>query len=123
MARRVAGVGRRGFTIAEILVALVILGLVTASVAWVVRGTVNRKVRQQTRLTARFLAQESLERWIAQDGGSAASGIWREGKVDGFPAYSRELVWETLPGGNTRRATVEVSGPDATVQLETTCEP
>ncbi|MFH1276927.1 MAG: type II secretion system protein [Candidatus Eisenbacteria bacterium] len=114
---------RRGFTLVEVLMALAIAGLVVSSVAFVIHGAVDRKVRQESRLTARFLAEESLERWIASRGGDALSGVWREKKVPGFPAYSRELRWETLPGGNTRRAVVEVTGANGAVELESTFEP
>lgn len=121
--RRTSTTRWRGFTLVEILVALAIAGLVVSSVAYVVHGAVNRKVRQESRLTARFLAEESLEQWIAQKGGDALSGVWREKKVPGFPAYTRELRWETLPGVNTRRAVVEVTGTHGTVEFETTYEP
>jgi len=108
-----------GFTLVEILVALLLAGLLVSAVSAVLLGSVNRKVRQEERITALFLAQEGLERWIALDGGSSPSGIEVDRSVPGFPGYSREIRWEEPGQSRLRRATVEVRSPDGLVRLET----
>lgn len=114
---------RGGFTLAEILIAMAILGVILSSISLVYLGTIDRRTRHESRETARFLAQEGAERWIASGGGGGPSGRRSERPVKGFPAFSRELRWETLPGEATRAATVEVRGNGTTLILETTVEP
>jgi len=109
---------RGGFTLAEVLIAMAILGVILSSISLVYLGTIDRRRRHESRETARFLAQEEAERWIASGGGSGPSGRWTERSVKGFPAFSRELRWETLPGGATRAATVEVRGSGTTLILK-----
>lgn len=114
--------GAAGFTLVELTVAFLIVGLAVSSLGLVYLGINERRTRQKERITARFLAQEGLERWIASGGGPTESGSETEKAVSGYPGYSREIQWVTLPGLDTRKATIEVEADGATVRLQTMLE-
>ncbi len=118
--RRIGGTA--GFTLVELTVAFLIACLAVSSLGLVFLGINERRTRQEERITARFLAQEGLERWIASGGGSTDSGSETEKAVSGYPAYSREIQWVTLPELDTRKATIEVESEGVSVRLQTMLE-
>lgn len=122
--RRRVWLARRGFTLIEAIIALVIMSIALPAMLWAIRDSVRRRADPVLLSRARWLASERLEDVIA-DRHSPARGYSyvvtgnysAEAPVSGFTGMNRSVsISETAPGGGAgtgwKTATVTVSYTD-----------
>lgn len=125
--RRMCGQHRRGFSLIDAIMAIVIASVALPGMLWAIRDAQGRRADPVLFDRARWLAAERLEDVIA-DRHSATRGYSYvqnanypvESPVGGFPGFSRSVsISETGPslgGGGTgyKTVTVTVTYPAAT---------
>jgi prepilin-type N-terminal cleavage/methylation domain-containing protein len=118
---------RRGFTLIEGVVAVVLLGTALPPMMWALRTAQVRRVSSALASRARWLATEKLEDVIADRHSTTRGYAWltganyaAEAPVAGFVQFSRSVVFaETAAdlvsvGTGYKKATVTVSWTDST---------
>lgn len=118
---------RRGFTIVEAVIAIVVLSTAMPPMLWAIRQAQQHRAAHILSSRAAWLAEEKLEDVIADRHSStrgysylAAANYPAEGSIAGFPGFSRAVTFaETgaaLAGAGTgyKRITVTVTYADAT---------
>lgn len=116
---------KRGFTLIETIIAIVILAIAIPPMVWAVSRSHEQRVTPVQASTARWLAAEKLEQIIADRHAPtrgyayvADSSYPNEPSIAGFPGFSRSVaVNETGPdlataGTGYKRVTVTVSFAD-----------
>jgi type II secretory pathway pseudopilin PulG len=125
MTRR--GQRRRGFTLMEGIVAVVLLGTALPPMMWAIRAAQIRRVSAALASRARWLATEKLEDVVADRHSSTRGYAWLTGAnygaetpVAGFGQFNRSVAFvETAAdlvsaGTGYKKATVTVSWTDTT---------
>jgi len=119
--------GNTGFTLAEVLVVLVVLGIGLALVTTSVGGGERRELAREAKQLAGALEHAAaLAQWRAETLGVSAEGggyrFWRRADDDRWVAYSSDdvLAARALPAGMTVRPMTYAGAPvaaDAIVPL------
>lgn len=119
------GHARRGFTVMESIVALVILAVAVPPMLWAIREQHKDRISPVLSSRARWLASEKLEDIIADRHSTTrgyayltASNYPAEGTVPGYPGFARAVEFRETgadlasAGTGYKRATVTVSWSD-----------
>lgn len=125
----------RGFTIIELVVAIVVLGIAVPPLLAFFAQTGEASVRSERETTAYFLAMEKIEEVVADRHASGrgyayldAANYPSENPVSGFASYQRSVAFEEVDpsdletaqsGSGYMKATVTVSysGPSGSYAL------
>ncbi|MGE0352775.1 MAG: prepilin-type N-terminal cleavage/methylation domain-containing protein [Gemmatimonadales bacterium] len=109
---------RRGFTIIEVMIAIVILGIVAASLGRFVGGFLHAVGTSTTRTVATSVAQEQIERIELDPSYTGLVATYNNVTTTGFPDYpnmTRTTRVTRTTGNNPRRdyttVTVQVTEP------------
>jgi prepilin-type N-terminal cleavage/methylation domain-containing protein len=118
-----AGLGRtrrnpQGFSLAEVVLALVLLGLLSAGASSLVTSALGTSNAQRDQMIAHLLAARELETALAGGYGTLPAGTRAAAAVAGFPQYTARLS-VAQQGADLRWVRVTVSGPAAADSLET----
>lgn len=120
-----AQIRRRGFTLVEAIVAVVILATATPSILWAVREAHRDRVSPVKTSYARWLVTEKLEDIIADRHSTtrgytylANANYAAEASITGYPGFTRSVVIAetgsdlTSAGTGFKKATVTVGWTD-----------
>lgn len=97
-----------GFTLVEVLIAVLLLGIGMLSMATLAGTVINGNAFSRKMTTASTLAEDKLEEVQGLGFANAASADGTEGSVTGYPGFSRRTRVVVL-GANMITAEVEVS--------------
>lgn len=100
----------KGFTLVEVLIAVLLLGIGMLSMASLAATVINGNSFSSKMTTASTLAEDRLEQVQRLGFANAASAAGTESSVPGYASFSRVTTVTTgSPGANMLTATVTVS--------------